>query len=604
MMNNFLEHTLRILIVEDSEDDALLIIRTLKKGGYNPDSQRVETAAAMKKALQEKEWDIILCDYNLPSFDAVAAIKTAKDANTETPIIIVSGVIGEETAVECMRLGAHDYITKSNLSRLCPAIERELAESRLRKKQKQAEAELSAWMQRYELIVAASGQVAYEYIVPTGQISWGSSIERVLGYPQEEISGGFAQWESLLHPQDKEATLALLKKAEEACSYWDAQYRMLHKDGKYVWLRDRGFFLPDERGKAYKQLGMLEDITERKEMANQKEDALKKLQDIENRYNALFERSLDMVYLIDFDGNFIDVNDAGLKRFGYSREEMKAMNVSSLLVEDQIPSALETIAEIKATGSQKKTREFKLKQKNGDIIYVETQGSAILSDGKPVGIQAIARDITERKRAEETLRQTLERLKNAVNTTIQVLVSALETRDPYTAGHQIRVAHLACAIAEEMGLPQEKIDGLRLAGSIHDIGKLAVPAEILSKPTKLTDIEFSLIKEHSQRGYEMIRHIESLWPLAEIIYQHHERINGSGYPRRLKDEQIILEARIMAVADVVEAMASHRPYRPGLGIDTALQEIEKNKGSLYDQDVAEACIRLFREKGYQFPSEQ
>ncbi|HRS98166.1 MAG TPA: PAS domain S-box protein, partial [Smithella sp.] len=408
----------------------------------------------------------------------------------------------------------------------------------------------------------------------------------------------------LLHPQDKEATLALLKKAEEACSYWDAQYRILHKDGRYVWIRDRGFFLPDERGKAYKQLGMLEDITERKEMANQKEDALKKLQDIEKRYNALFERSLDMVYLIDFDGNFIDVNDAGLKRFGYSREEMKAMNVSSLLFEDQIPSALETIAEIKATGSQKKTREFKLKQKNGDIIYVETQGSAILSDGKPVGIQAIARDITERKRAEETLRQTLKRLKNAVNTTIQVLVSALETRDPYTAGHQIRVAHLACAIAAEMGLPQEKIDGLRLAGSIHDNGKMAVPAEILSKPTKLTDIEFSLIKEHSQRGYEMIRHIESLWPLAEIIYQHHERINGSGYPRRLKDEQIILEARIMAVADVVEAMASHRPYRPGLGIDTALQEIEKNKGSLYDQDVAEACIRLFREKGYQFPSEQ
>ncbi|HRS98170.1 MAG TPA: response regulator, partial [Smithella sp.] len=184
MMRNSLEHTLRVLIVEDSEDDTWLIIRALKKGGYHPIYQRVDSAVAMKKALQENKWDIILCDYNLPSFDAMAAIKTAKDANVETPIMIVSGVIGEETAVECMRLGAHDYITKSNLSRLCPAIERELAESRLRKKQKQAEEELSAWMQRYELIVASSGQVAYEYVVPTGQISWGSSIERVLGYPQ------------------------------------------------------------------------------------------------------------------------------------------------------------------------------------------------------------------------------------------------------------------------------------------------------------------------------------------------------------------------------------------------------------------------------------
>jgi HD-GYP domain-containing protein (c-di-GMP phosphodiesterase class II) len=174
-------------------------------------------------------------------------------------------------------------------------------------------------------------------------------------------------------------------------------------------------------------------------------------------------------------------------------------------------------------------------------------------------------------------------------------------RDPYTAGHQIRSADLARAIATEMGLPQEEIDGIRIAGSIHDIGKLSIPAEILSKPTKLNDLEFSLVKKHAQSGYEMLKDLESPWPLAEIVFQHHERINGSGYPRNLKGNEILIEARIMAVADVVEAMASHRPYRPTLGIEAALEEIEKNKGVLYDDTVADACLRLFREKGYQLP---
>jgi HD-GYP domain-containing protein (c-di-GMP phosphodiesterase class II) len=208
------------------------------------------------------------------------------------------------------------------------------------------------------------------------------------------------------------------------------------------------------------------------------------------------------------------------------------------------------------------------------------------------------RDITERKQAEEKLRQTLDSLKKAVGTTIQVLVSALEVRDPYTAGHQERSANLACAIAAEMGLDKDKIEGLRLAGNIHDIGKLSIPAEILTKPTKLTNLEFSLIKVHAESGYEMLKDVESPWPLAQIVHQHHERMNGTGYPKNLKGDEILIESRIMAVADVVEAMASHRPYRPSLGIDVALQEIEENKGILYDESVANACLRLFREKGY------
>ncbi len=207
--------------------------------------------------------------------------------------------------------------------------------------------------------------------------------------------------------------------------------------------------------------------------------------------------------------------------------------------------------------------------------------------------------IIRRKKAEEELQQTLESLRKAFGATVQVMVSAVESRDPYTAGHQLRVADLARAIATEMRLPQEKIDGIRMAGSIHDIGKLSIPAEILSRPTKLTNTEFSLIKEHPQKGYEILKDVESPWPLAQIVYQHHERMDGSGYPRGLKGEEILLEARIMAVADVVESMASHRPYRPSLGIDVALAEIGKNRGTFYDEAVADTCLRLFQEKGFQ-----
>jgi len=220
-------------------------------------------------------------------------------------------------------------------------------------------------------------------------------------------------------------------------------------------------------------------------------------------------------------------------------------------------------------------------------------------DGKVKNVIIQHEDITDRSQAEEKLKEILESLRKAIKTTIQVLGTATEARDPYTAGHQKRVADLSRVIATEMGLPLNTIEGVRMAGSIHDIGKLSVPAEILSKPTKLTEIEFSLIKVHVQNGYEMLKDVESSWPLAEIVYQHHERMNGSGYPRNLKGNEIIIEARIMAVADVVESMSSHRPYRPGFGIKAALEEIEKNKGILYDNTVADACLRLFREKNYQ-----
>jgi len=205
-----------------------------------------------------------------------------------------------------------------------------------------------------------------------------------------------------------------------------------------------------------------------------------------------------------------------------------------------------------------------------------------------------------RQDLEKTVTERTSQLKKALDGIIQVVIRIVESKDPYTAGHQHRVALLSVAIAEEMGIPKDQIEGIRVAGEIHDLGKISVPAEILSKPTRLTDIEFVLIKTHPRVGYDILKDINFPWPIAQMVLQHHEKMNGSGYPQGLSGEDILFESRILCVADVVEAMASHRPYRPALGIEKALKEIQQNKGTLYDPEVADACLKIFNEKGFEF----
>jgi PAS domain S-box-containing protein len=215
-------------------------------------------------------------------------------------------------------------------------------------------------------------------------------------------------------------------------------------------------------------------------------------------------------------------------------------------------------------------------------------------------LQDLERSLTERRRAHEELQRSFQELRRTFEGTINVLVSTTEMRDPYTAGHQRRVTQLAWTIAKEMGLPEEQIEGIRMAGLIHDLGKISVPAEILNKPGLLTELEYGLIKMHPQTGHDVLKSIDFPWPVAQIVLQHHERMDGSGYPQGLSREEIILEARILGVADVVEAMASHRPYRSARGIDEALQEISQNRGTLYDPEVVDVCLKLFTEKSFTF----
>jgi putative nucleotidyltransferase with HDIG domain len=224
----------------------------------------------------------------------------------------------------------------------------------------------------------------------------------------------------------------------------------------------------------------------------------------------------------------------------------------------------------------------------------------IAEDGHVDSFVGIFKDVTDLRRSEVELKKSYEKLEMALSSTIRVISLISESRDPYTAGHQRKVAELASAIARELGLPEDRVKMIHMAGLIHDIGKINVPAEILSRPGKLTTGEFALIKSHPETGYNILNKVEFPGPIAQIVYQHHEKMDGSGYPLMISGDQIILEARIITVADVVEAMAGHRPYRPALGIQKALDEIRIGRGVVYDAEVADACISLFSTNRFHF----
>lgn len=846
-------YPLRVLIVEDSEDDSILLIREIQKGGFRPKYQRVDTEHSIIKALRESPWDIILCDYNLPGFDAPAVINLIKKEQIETPVIIVSGTIGEEKAVECLKLGAQDYIIKGNYSRLCPAIQREILEAKTRLAKKQAEDALHRSEEKYRAILENMEEGYYEVDLEGTFTFFNDSMAEILGYTPEELRGmNSRQLTDHENARNLFKTFNDVFKNKRPARGFD--WYIIRKDGSQRCIEASVSLLTDSSGTPLGFRGVVRDITEKIHTQNQ-------LREKEELQTKLVNAIPDIIVRTDFEGHILYVNENTLRVGGYLREELEGRYLLNFIAPQDQEEALKNI---RLSLNQKiGPREYNLITKDGRKIPFEVLGEVLRKeDGSPFGMVYVGRDLSERKNTEKILREkddllrgiaknipgiifqlrvrengdyvvsfvserllnfldastinledqehlfpqlisqihkddrerflcsvdtavrqktpwnfegriftlnenrmlwfqglasptvfedrlffdgilldvtqrkraeekslqseekfhkifmtapegillthlndgriinvnkgfedllgwqrdfvigkkttepplnlwcdvserhdmmaelragrdvlrrefkfrrkdgaerfgvysaktitldqhtcilfilqditdhkrtdaelqyTLESLRKAFGTTIQMLASAVEKRDPYTAGHQQRVADIARTIAAEMGLSPDRIDGIRLAASIHDIGKLSIPAEILSKPTRLTDIEYSLVKEHPLVGYEMLKEMDSAWPLAEIIYQHHERLNGSGYPRGLKTKDILLEARILAVADVLEAMASHRPYRPALGVDAALDEIEKNKGILFDHDVVAACLKLFREKGYKIP---
>ena len=321
-----------------------------------------------------------------------------------------------------------------------------------------------------------------------------------------------------------------------------------------------------------------QDITERVK-------AEKAVRVSEEKLRSITENSSDHIMLVgqDLKIQFINKTGPGLKK-----EDIIGKSINDFAPKDFRKLAYDKFQSVLKTGKPTSYQAEYLTAK-GETNYFDIRLSPITREGKVVLVVSNSNNVTERKQAEE-------RLKKNMDATIETVSKIIEVRDPYTAGHQKNVSQMAVFIAQEMKLPKDKIEGIRIASLVHDIGKISVPAEILNKTTKLNEMEFNLIKVHSQTGYDILKSIDFSYPIARIVLQHHERLNGSGYPNKLKGYKILLEAKIIGAADVVEAMSSHRPYRPAWSMDKALEEISKNKGILYDPEVVDSCIKLFKEK--------
>ncbi len=702
---------LRVLIVEDSPDDAELIVREIKRGGFDLVFERVETSQAMKKALNRKSWDIIIADYVLPRFSGLRALAMVKEREIDIPFILVSGEIGEETAIEVMKAGASDYIMKNKLTRIVPAILRELSEAAARRERRVAREELGRQKDRASSYLGIAGVIIiainaegivtlinkkgceilgykeseivgknwfanflprrlrtdvrkvfnqlmdgkvknveqYENLVLRKDgtervIAWHNALLREKGEIVGTLSSGkdvteYKEYESRLQ-ESEERSRNLIEMAPDAIITLDLKGNILtmnpsaveisgysadeiigkrftkigfvkakempkylklfgslikgavsgpleikckRKDGTIYWLEARAGLLEKSGKKTGVQI-IARDITERKQVE----------QDVQMRARLL-DAANDSIIVHDMEGNLIYVNEGACKAYGYNHDKLMAKNAFKLRTDEKEESINNKMKDLVKEGDV--TFESSAIRKDGRVMPVEIFAQMIQLDGKQY-VMNIARDITERRKAEQDIRQTLRSLKRTINGTVEAISLTVESRDPYTAGHQRRVTSIAGAIAKQMGFSKDERIGLETAAMVHDIGKIQIPAEILNKPGKLSEVEFSLIKNHPSVGYDILKSIDFPWPVARITLEHHERMNGSGYPQGLSGDKILFQARIVAVADVVEAMQSHRPYRPAFGVDKALAEIKNNKGILYDPEVADVCIKVFEKLGF------
>ena len=442
---------LNILLVEDSEPDAELVIRELKRGGRNAAVAVVDNAEDFERELRSRVWDIVLSDYSLPAFSAVAAQAIARKATPLTPFVVVSGIIGEERAVELMRLGVTDYVLKDHLERLNAVVDRAVRESHEREALYTAEQQLvlagREWHDTFDAI--SDGVLLLDSHRRVRRHNLAAA--RLIGRPSERIVG------TDLHE--------LIESLGEGCES-------------------------------------------------------------------------PVVALSDLD-----------------------------------------------------TRQFELGPCGPDRVWYDVNADVVLdAKNQRVGYVVVLSDITQRKRAEDELRSLVARLERTIEGAVSIAAHMVEKRDPYTAGHQEAVARIATDIAERLQLAPDQVALVRTAAALHDIGKIAVPAEILVKPGKLDQFEWLLIQRHPEVGAEILEDAELGGPIAQIIRQHHERLDGSGYPSGLVADEICLEARIIAVADTSEAMLAHRPYRPALTLEQTTAELKAGRGTRYDAAVVDACL--------------
>jgi PAS domain S-box-containing protein len=455
---------------------------------------------------------------------------------------------------------------------------------------KRADEALRQSEEKYRNILESIEEGYYEADLAGNLTFLNDSLARIRGYSREEMMGMNNR-----EYTDAENTKIIYRDFNRVYQTGEPSkgtvYEVITKNGGRKNVETSISLIRDSSGRPVGFRGIVRDITELRQIQ-------KALLISEDRYRDLVESSQDLMCTHDLTGKILWVNEEPIRILGYDKDFVLKMNIRDFLFPERKAEFDEYLAIIKSQGVA--SGLLATFTANGEKRIWEYRNTLRTEGVSEPIVRGMARDVTERIQAETKVRETVKKLRKAMGGIIQAMALTIEIRDPYTAGHQRRVADLARSIAQGMGLSEDQVDGIRMAGVVHDLGKIAVPAEILSKSTELNKIEFDLIKIHPQTSFDILKDIDFPWPVAQIVLQHHERVNGSGYPLGLSGEDICLEARILAVADVVEAICSHRPFRPAKGIEKALEEISTNKGILYDPEAVDACLRLFNEKGYAF----
>ena len=583
---------LDLVVVEDSDLDVEMLTDALHDAGINIGIRRASNEVAFRAAMEQMIPDAILADWTVPGFPGARALAVAHESYGKVPFLFVSGTISEASAFEALRRGAVDYVYKHQLEKLGPALLRAVLEARTQGTLIQSE-------ERYRLLFEGFRDALMLLAPPEWQCLEGHKASlQLFGADNLAVLKGLSLWDLSpdLQPDGASSAQAGKHKLEAALKeghhQFEWQFRRLHGESFPAEVE----LLRLDVNASIMLLAAVRDITERQQSSQ-------KLLDSEERYRGLFESAKDGILILDGEsGHITQANPFISEMLGLTMNVMLGKSLWEVGLFPDREQVEPILKELRETGYVRRD-DLHLPSKNGnphEVVFISNRYRA----GQNLVIQCNIRDITDRKTAERLAIKYQSETMQSLHQIVAALVALNEARDPYTAGHELRVSELAFAIAMELNLSAHLCEGIRITGLVHDIGKFTIPAEILTKPHGISPQELALLQTHAQAGYEALRQIKFPWPVAEAVWQHHERLNGTGYPRGLKGDQISLEGRILAVADTVEAMASNRPYRVSPGLEAGLAAVEAGKGSLFDASVVTACLRLFREKNYSLPQAQ
>ncbi|MCI0550123.1 MAG: PAS domain S-box protein [Anaerolineae bacterium] len=617
---------LRVLIVEDSEDDTLLLLRELKQGGYEVEFERVETSVAMQMALTKKTRDLILSDFSMPEFSAPQALELLKASGLDLPFIIVSGTIGEDTAVAALKAGAHDFLVKGKFARLGPAIERELREAESRRERRRAEEQIR--YQAYLLSNVNDAIIASDenYLITF----WNRAAESLYGWSAEETLGKFGPdiTKTEFPGVDTDEMLRHIREA----GLWSGEVTQVKKDGTRFHCEVSTLLLRDETGKVAGYVSINHDITERKraeEQAQLQIQRLKALRAIDVAISSSFNLNLTLDILLDQVSMQLNVDAAAILLFdstargleygasrGFRTTAIREARVrvgegyaGKAILERRmihIPNLMATDGELK--------RANLLKGEG----FVDYYCVPLIVKGEVKGVLEIFHrsvlagnlewlDFLETLAGQaaiaiedaalfENLQRSNQELFQAYDATIEGWSRALDLRDKETEGHTQRVTELTLELARKFGFIEEQLINIRWGALLHDIGKMGVPDGILLKPDKLTEVEWETMKNHPSFALEMLSPIGFLKASLDIPYCHHEKWDGTGYPRGLKGDVIPLVARLFAVVDVWDALRSDRPYRKGWSAEKTIEYIRTQAGSHFDPRAVEHFLELVEQR--------